>query len=167
MNATAARARPRLTLMAETAAEMMSPNPISVRSDVTVAEASALLTDRGFGAAPVINEAGHPVGVLSRTDLLVHAREQGRHACMDERADWDSPPREAPGFSIELVDPTPVCDIMTPVVFTVSPDTPAEKVVEQMLALKVHQLFVVDGDCVLVGVITGLDVLRHCRPVIA
>jgi CBS domain-containing protein len=30
-----------------------------------------------------------------------------------------------------------------------------------MVALKVHRLFVVDADGVLVGVISALDVLRH------
>ena len=50
---------------------------------------------------------------------------------------------------------------MTPVVFTVGLRTPAAKVVEQMVTLKVHRLFVVDDDLALVGVISALDVLRH------
>jgi len=37
-------------------------------------------------------------------------------------------------------------------------------VIEDMLGLRVHQLFVVDQDQVLVGVISTLDVLRHLRP---
>jgi CBS domain-containing protein len=52
---------------------------------------------------------------------------------------------------------------MTPVVFTVTLDTPAPRVVEQMLNLKVHHLFVVDEDRALVGVISSLDVLRHLK----
>jgi CBS domain-containing protein len=164
MTATIALKRPRLTLMAETAGEMMSANPVSVRADVTVAEAAALLTDRGFGAAPVIDEAGRPVGVISRTDILVHDRQHVPPDCA-EGSYWD-PPRPEPGFSIEIADPTRVRDIMTPLIFTVMPNTPADKVVEQMLALKVHQLFVED-DGVLVGVISGLDVLRHCQPRLA
>ena len=50
---------------------------------------------------------------------------------------------------------------MTPAVFSVTPQTPASKVVAEMLALHVHRLFVVDNTGVLVGVITALDVLRH------
>lgn len=163
MNATTTRARPRLTLLADTAAEMMTVNPVSVLADASITEASALLADRGFGAAPVINEAGHPVGVISRTDILIHGREQSRHAPAEDRCDWDTPPRESAGFSIEVVDATPVRDVMTPVIFTVAPEAPAERVVEQMLRLKVHQMFVVDEAGVLVGVISGLDVLRHCQ----
>src|SRR5690349_10530953 len=70
----------RLTLWAETAADLMMPNPMSLRAEATVREAVAALTDRGFSAAPVIDEAGRPVGVLSRADVLVHDREKGAKA---------------------------------------------------------------------------------------
>ena len=158
-------AGPRLVLEACTAADLMTSNPVSLRSAATVQEAVALLTDRGFSAAPVIDAAGRPVGVLSRTDLLVHEREQTHHATMSWDADLESPMTPVhQGFSVEVVDPTRVRDIMTPVVFTVSLQAPAGEAVEQMLALKVHQLFVVDREGALVGVISALDVLRHLRP---
>jgi len=48
--------------------------------------------------------------------------------------------------------------------FSVRTDTPADKVIEQMLALNVHRLFVVDAANVLVGVISALDIVRHLRP---
>jgi len=65
-----------LTLLADTARDLMTPGPVSITSTATVAEATAFLTDRGFGAALVIDEAGHPLGVVTRTDLLIHARER-------------------------------------------------------------------------------------------
>lgn len=156
---------PRLALRAATAADLMSANPISLEQDVTVPEAVALLTDRGFSAAPVIDEAGRPVGVVSRSDVLVHERETARHAAFGDVEAEPKPhhPRHE-GFSIEVVDRTRVADIMTPAIFTVPMNASAAAVVEQMLALNVHQLFVVDDDQLLVGVITALDVLRHLRP---
>jgi CBS domain-containing protein len=154
-----------LVLPAATAAELMTPNPVSLEQDATIPEAVALLTDRGFSAAPVIDEAGRPVGVLSRTDILIHERETSHKADFgpeDETAPRQ--PRRHEGFSIEVVDPTRVSDLMTPAVFTVSTHTPAAGVVEQMLALGVHQMFVVDDDQLLVGVITALDILRRLEP---
>ena len=151
------------------AKDLMSPNPISIRRDATVGEAVALLTDRGFGAAPVIDEAGRPVGVVSRTDILIHERECVHHARVPESAgsrrdcsDWDLFPE--PGwsdeFSIELTDRTTVGEIMTPAIFTVALETPAREVVRRMLEMKVHHLFVSDGEMALVGVISPLDVMR-------
>jgi CBS domain-containing protein len=156
-------APPMMVLEAATAEELMTVNPISIHAGASVQEALAMLTDRGFSAAPVIDEAGRPVGVLSRTDLLVHERERGGRLPLLDQTEWDMPHRPREGFSVEVVDPTRVRDIMTPVVFTVMLDTSARQVVEQMLALKVHHLFVVDEEHALVGVVSPLDVLRHLR----
>jgi len=129
----------RLTLRAETAAEIMNPGPVSLHANATVAEATTFLTERGYGAAVVIDEAGHPLGVVTKTDVLVHARQR------------------KPGLE---PDDTPVTEFMTPAVFSVRPDTSAASVVEQLLALNVHHLFVADPSGVIVGVISPIDVLR-------
>jgi CBS-domain-containing membrane protein len=159
----------RLSLAAETAAELMSLNPVSIREDATLREAVALLHDRHFGAAPVIDEAGRAVGVISRADVLTHDRETVAYARptpeYDPRDLTLSTGEHLPDeFQVELVDGTTVREIMTPAVFGVRPTTPAAEVVEQMLTLDVHRLFVVDDSGVLVGVVTSMDVLRHLRP---
>ena len=135
-----------LILEAETAADLMVANPISIHDSATVQEAVSLLTDKGYSAVPVINAAGQSVGVVSRWDILVHDRERTGYPAGEE------------------TDPARVRDIMTPAVFSVAPETPAVQVIEQMAALGVHQLFVVDHDGVLVGVIPGLSIIQHLRP---
>ncbi|HEV3258262.1 MAG TPA: CBS domain-containing protein [Gemmataceae bacterium] len=145
----------------------MTPNPVSIRDVAGIREAVTLLTDRGISGAPVIDAAGRPVGVLSRADILVHDREKVDYlAPVPEYYDKSDLAMESgeplrSGFQIEKADDTQVRDIMTPVVFSVAPMYPAARVVEDMVALKVHRLFVIDGDGVLVGVISALDVLRH------
>jgi CBS domain-containing protein len=152
------------------AKDMMTPNPVSIRRDAGIREALELMTDRGFGAAPVIDEAGRPIGVVSRTDILIHERECVRHARLPDDAsspydwsDWDMLPERAlpEGFSIEVADRTSVGEIMTPAIFTVPLEAPAREVVRRMRELKVHHLFVVDADLAVVGVISPLDVIRH------
>src|SRR6185312_6225254 len=68
---------PPMILGAQTAADLMSPNPMSIHQNTNVAEAAAFLTARAISAAPVIDEAGRPIGVVSRTDIIVH---QGQRA---------------------------------------------------------------------------------------
>jgi CBS domain-containing protein len=154
-----------LVLHARTAADLMTPNPQSLEQDVTLHEAIAWLVDRGISGAPVIDEAGRPVGVLSRSDVLVHDREEVQHLDPPE-IDYGTPlPRKWwEGFQLERVDTTRVCDLMTPAVFCVKEDVPAWSVIEQLRELSVHRLFVVDDSGVLVGVITSLDVVRHLAP---
>lgn len=163
-------ASPVLCLRPQTAAELMTRNPVSIREDASVKEAIALLIDRGYSAAPVIDEAGRPVGVLSRTDIIVHDRERVEYVPpvpeYYERTELTTRAKErlGAGFQVERVDATSVRDIMTPAVFSIGPNTPASRVVTEMLALNVHRLFVVDVNGVLVGVISALDVLRALQP---
>jgi CBS domain-containing protein len=159
---------PSLTAFAAlTATDLMTSNPVSIPERALVGEVIALLTDRGFSAAPVIDDAGHPVGVVSRTDIVIHDRHKvGGWDAAADYYDHERVPRhheeEVPeGFHVEDVDRTTVREIMTPVVFCVAPDASAGEVVEQMLGLNVHRLFVVDGQGVLLGVISALDILRH------
>ena len=155
-----------LTLNAEIAADLMTPNPLSIRQNATVKEAAAFLTDRGISAAPVIDNAGRAVGVLSRADIVVHHRQEAQFVPeFYERTDLATHADEpfAEGFQVENVDRSQVRDIMTPLVLAVSLNDSARKVVTRMLDEKVHRLFVVDGSDVLVGVISALDVLRRIQ----
>ena len=142
-----------LVLRAKTAGDIMSVNPISVRHEASIREAVVLMTDRGIPAAPVIDDKGRPIGVISISDVLVHNREYVAFLrANDSRANE---------FLPDLTDLTTAAEIMTPTVFTVQPDTPAAQVVRNLIELKVHHLFVSDREGTLVGVISAGDVLRH------
>jgi CBS domain-containing protein len=159
-----------LTLQAVTAADLMMPNPVSIPETAVVQEAITLLTDKGFSAAPVIDEAGRPVGVISRTDILVHDRECGGPSVPPPAyEDWvDLDHRLGrhvrTGFQVRDVDRTVVRDLMTPAVFCVAPDAPVREVIDQLVRLNVHRLFVVDDNGILVGVISARDIFRHLKP---
>jgi CBS domain-containing protein len=155
-----------LALKARTAAELMTGQVVSVAETAPLREAIGLLIDRGFSGAPVVNEAGRPVGVISQSDIIVHDRNSFAYARpVPEyylRSDLSSQVgEEAGGFQVEAVDRTLVRDVMTPVVFSVRPEASARQVIEEMLNLRVHRLFVTDPDGVLVGVIAMSDVLRR------
>jgi CBS domain-containing protein len=157
-----------MKLDAATAADMMRENPISITEGATVQEAVKLLTEHGFSAAPVIDKAGRAVGVLSRSDLIVHDREKNDYVTKDSIHHHDvdtlaNAGGSTKGFQIVNVDRTRVREIMTPAVFSVTPGTPAQTVVRELLALAVHRLFVVDEMGVLVGVVTATDILRRLR----
>src|SRR3954469_2081908 len=103
-----------LVLRARTAADLMTPNPMSLEQDLTLHEAVAWLVDRGISGAPVIDEAGRPVGVLSPAAVVSHAREEPRHLEPEVDSGAPLPPRWWEGFQLEKVDTTRVRDLMTP-----------------------------------------------------
>jgi CBS domain-containing protein len=126
-----------LTLEAKTAQDLMTPNPVSISERAPILDTASVLSNREFSAMAVINDAGRPVGVVSRTDIV--RREIKPSAAKDVR------------------------EIMTPTVVSVRPEDPAWEVIAKMAAFKVHRLFVVDRSGVLTGVISAFDVVRKLR----
>jgi len=158
---------PLLTLCAATAEDLMAHDPVWIRPDATVKEAAAFLAANRVGAVPVLDEIRRPVGVLSQSDILQHSREMveflseipnERTKCDLEAASSKNFPG---GLRVVDVDRTLVRDVMTPAVFSVTPETPAAKVIDDMVTRKVHRLFVVSEDGTLVGTISAFDVVRH------
>jgi CBS domain-containing protein len=121
----------------------MTRDPQSIRGDATIRETINFLADKGTTAAPVINEAGRPIGVLSLSDLVSAIRD---HGIEDQTF-----------FNMQ------VAEFMTPFVFFVKADTPVHAVVGELLDCKVRQMYVADDDGVLVGVLSAADLLRDFR----
>jgi CBS domain-containing protein len=126
-----------LTLEAQTAQELMTPNPVSISENAAIMDAAAVLSNREFSALVVVNDASRPVGVVSRTDIV--RREAKPSATTDVR------------------------EIMTPTVVSVRPDDPAWEAIAKMAAFKVHRIFVVDRAGALTGVISAFDIVRKLR----
>jgi len=150
-----------------TAAELMTPNPVSLHASATIQEVVAFLTETGFSAAPVIDDAGRPIGVVSRTDVVVYdrardlasadIREAGVQPSQALQADGDLGVSSRGGQA----DPARAADLITLKVFAVEPEATAVEVGREMVRLNVHRLYVIDGAGVLVGVISALDLIRH------
>jgi CBS domain-containing protein len=151
----------RIALMTKTAEDIMTINPLSLRDDATVAEAIVFLTTRGFGGAPVINDAGKPVGFVGKTDLLRQAvQSPNKSVCgSHDGAELMSP--VAAGRRRTLRNcPLTVGEIMKPALVVVPRNASLAQVIKKMLSRRVHRLFVIDKTGALIGVISSLDVLQ-------
>ena len=160
-----ARKKP-LALRCATAREMMTANPISITAVSTLKRAAGFLIDHRFSAAPVIDDAGRAVGVISVTDIVRFAKKQ--LPPQPRRSEFfDNTWLELPGshnIAFNGDGETEVRHVMTPMVFSVTPDTPARQVIDAMLAEHVHRLFVIDFAGLLVGVISTFDILKNVKP---
>jgi len=158
-------ARPaRFTLHADTAADLMTENPISLHQDASIHEALVMLTGRNYRIAPVIDDRGRPIGVISATDILIHEREScGNPTAAVQSAvggcsQCASTSNEA---GVGVAHSTTVGDVMTPGVVTVRRNALAGEVIQTMKSQNVHHLFVADDEGVLIGVISMGDILRR------
>jgi CBS-domain-containing membrane protein len=130
------------------ARDIMSRPVYSVRTTDTVERAAALLTEKKITAAPVIDEAGELVGVVSEGDLLWHRVPEDPTARMWRGVSDD--PDERPRVVADVMSGSPV---------TTWPDADVADVAQMMLHHDVRSIPVVDhGD--LVGIVSRRDILR-------
>ncbi|MCG8589413.1 MAG: CBS domain-containing protein [Proteobacteria bacterium] len=138
--------------------ELMNPDPVCLRPDMTVDEAELKLADRNAPGAPVVDETGRAVGFVSQTDLVrvAHRRrtaaESGRfHTDVDDYRDLRQLPTDGRHTLVEKV--------MDQNVQTVTRETGVAIAANIMRELRLHQLVVTDRGRV-VGVIGSFDLLR-------
>jgi len=146
--------------MGLTAADIMSTKVITVGPDTGIRELAEILTLNKISGAPVVNEDGQIVGVVSQSDLV--ARNKKLHIpTAITLFDWVIYLEGTERLQAEIskIAGTAVGDIMTRKVITVQPETPLEEVATIMTEKNVHTLPVVkDGQ--LVGVIGKLDIVK-------
>jgi CBS domain-containing protein len=145
--------------MTLTVKDLMTTGVVTVRESVTLAEASRLLGERQVSGAPVVNEDGHTVGVISRADLV---RGWERAAAARRRAFYQAAAGEPVSLPGENVDAElggrPVSEVMMPIVFSVQQSDSLRKAAALMSAEGIHRLIVLDGQRI-VGLLSASDLV--------
>jgi len=149
------------------ARDIMTKDPILVRNTQTVGELVGLFHHYQISGAPVCNEDGHLVGVVSLRDVTFTALRpvgkdnaeplSGYHVHGKVVRDLEPVP-----FEWHLDHDLTVADIMTPVVFTVEASASVGEIAETMTRGKIHRLVVVENE-VVVGIVTSGDLLEVVR----
>jgi CBS domain-containing protein len=122
------------------ARDVMTSPVITLRTDVPVHLAAALLASHGFTAAPVVDPERRVVGIATEADLV---RD-----------------RILPGAGVADESPEPrVGAVMTPAPKAMGPGDDLAEVVSLMLDSGIRSVPIVD-DGRLVGIVTRRDVLR-------
>lgn len=129
--------------------EVMTSEPVTVRSDTSVKDALALLNQYSITTLPVVSADAELVGVLSEADLLV-----GR-VLPDARASMIPHTAEAGDDARETVG-----SLMTSLALTVTEETDVAEVTKVMTATGVKSLPVVDARRRVVGVVSRRDIVR-------
>jgi len=127
--------------------DVMTKSLVTVPVDATIRDAARALVEHDISAAPVIDDSGAMVGIVSEIDLVRRdvLPDQRAHA-RRVRPDGGTAPRMA-------------TDVMTREVVTVPPSADVADAVALMSDLSVKSLPVLD-DGRLVGIIARRDVVR-------
>jgi acetoin utilization protein AcuB len=123
----------------------MTPNPITVRPEVSIAEALEQMRREKVRHFPVVDKDGRLLGIVTRQDLLYAS------------------PSSATSLNVwevtYLVSRIKVSEVMTKKVITATEDMPVEEAARIMADQKVGCLPVVRNQ-VVVGIITESDLFR-------
>ncbi|MFE5012108.1 MULTISPECIES: CBS domain-containing protein [unclassified Streptomyces] len=131
--------------------ELMIREVITVPQNAAFKDTVRTLTEHQVSAVPVVDPAGHPLGLISEGDLLQKSAGQGDYfRSLSEREALQEAKAVAQRAE-ELMSAPPVC---------AGPDWTVAEAARLMEAQGVKRLLVVDETDTLIGIVSRRDLLR-------
>jgi CBS domain-containing protein len=148
----------------KTARDVMQTQVLSVSPNDPLHTVQRLFYEEAIHGAPVIDETGRVIGMVTSTDVLRAAAEAHDIAPTEPSAfsddldvgggGWGMAPED---FKARLQD-TVVHDYMTEGAVEVEPDTPVSEVARQLRDHQIHRVLVVE-DGKLSGIVSTFDLI--------
>lgn len=141
---------------------IMTAGVVCVQGDLSADALAALLLARGFNGAPVVDEKGRAIGIVSGTDLVRQRHEAERFA---ERQAPQVRQRRAVehdfgrGDDAGRTTPTTAADVMTPIAFALPESATIAEAAAIMSFEGVHRVPVVSPSGQVAGILSSLDIL--------
>jgi CBS domain-containing protein len=146
------------------AREIMTTKIITVTPETAVSELAQILATANIGGAPVVDEEGRLLGVVTESDLIDQTKKVHIPtvvAILDSLIFLERPDKMEK--DIRKIAGTVVGDIYSKSPVTVSEETPLDEIATIMAKKHVHTLPVMRGEQ-LVGVIGKGDIIRTLIP---
>jgi CBS domain-containing protein len=134
------------------ARDVMQTNLLTIPATMPYLEIQRLFVTGQIYGAPVVDDAGQVVAVLSALDLL-RAADQALDEDLDQGESGDVAPHLAALTALEMA---------TPEVVWVEPDTPLSAVADRMRLENIHRVLVGTAGK-LEGIVTTFDLLQAVR----
>ncbi len=149
-----------------TVKDVMQSEVLAVDADWPLDKLAGFLVDNSISGAPVTDEKGELVGVVSLTDLVRHSsmtekdtETASTHDVYLYELERHMSHEELRVFHTQYESPIQVREIMTPMIFKVSEEDSLQDVAATMLKGRIHRVFVTRGST-LTGIVTALDMLQ-------
>lgn len=139
------------------AKDIMRRRVITVERWLSLTELAKIFEERRITGAPVIDEEGAILGVVSQTDLVRTRREASAGVALYHRELEE--PTSSLGIHFEEVEQGRVESIMTPGAIAFDENVPVEVVAEAMLERHIHRVLITRGKR-LAGIVTSTDMLK-------
>lgn len=148
------------------AKDLMTHNVLTVEDDWLLDRLAEFFVNHGISGAPVSDEDGKLIGVVSLSDLarfqslpIGDLREDNVSSYYHPVEEMHIAREEFSGFRVNTETLVTVRDIMTPAIFNVDEESSILQVAETMLKGRIHRLLVTHHGEV-TGIISSFDLLR-------
>lgn len=143
-----------------TARDIMTPDPVSVGTDMTVTDAAHLMTEKHIGSLPVV-EGDRLVGLVTESDLIMQDVKVHFPTYLSLLGGYVFAPGSTDRYESALrkAVAASVADVMTPDPVTVSPEALVSDVATLIMERDVARIPVIEGDK-LIGIISKSDIVR-------
>ncbi len=153
-------------LLALTAKDLMNGEIVRIPRDMGMQAAARRLGQTHVSGAPVVDEEGRCVGVLSSGDFVACCAAN-RTRCAQHRAEANRGPCTFPdcvSSEWQMVNVTEsieglVRDYMTPDPVMVRPETPIARLAQMMVDAHIHRLIIVDEQHHPIGIVSSTDIV--------
>jgi CBS domain-containing protein len=136
---------------AKNAADMMTPNPVTVHGSAPLTQVAELMSTRRLKRLPVVDDHGALIGIVSRLDLLRTAARTFE--------ELESAPPE-----FRMAVDTPVAHAMRTDVPTVAADAHLPEILQAVSSTRLNRCFVIDSHRHVLGKITDAELLDRVTP---
>ncbi len=147
--------------MSKTVADVMTPEPITVKPETPLKEAIQILAKRRISGLPVVDESGQLVGIISESDLMW--QETGADMppyimFLDSVIYLENPARYEKELHKALGQT--VGEVMSEKPITIEPNQSLHKAAQIMHDKKIRRLPVVGDSGQVIGILTQGDIIR-------
>lgn len=152
--------------LASTAKDLMNGEIVRIPRDMGMQAAARRLGQMHISGAPVVDEQGCCVGVLSSGDFVACCAAN-RTRCAQHRAEVNRGPCTFPdcvGSEWQIVDVAEsieglVRDHMTPDPVMAGPETPIARLAQMMVDAHIHRLIIIDEQYHPIGIVSTTDIV--------
>jgi CBS-domain-containing membrane protein len=137
----------------------MTSDVVTVSYSQTMSEAAATLRQRDVAWAPVVDEMGRCIGVLSATDFLKRDQEAADRRALDSGATQVTDSSEDRPYCISVEGEERVSAYMSQSVQSVKAEVAVLMAARIMCTEHIHRLLVLDHEERPVGVVSTMDVV--------
>ena len=147
--------------MLKSVAEVMTHDPITVKTETPLRDTIKIMAEKGISGLPVVDDTGKLIGIISETDLMWQQAgvTPPAYFMIFDSVIYLTNPLEYERELHKALGQT-VGEVMSKKPITISPEKPLREAAKILRDKKIHRLPVVNDSEEIIGILSLSDIIR-------